>query len=100
DHNIPPDPEEFPSRTEALRFLGERLGQEIALDVESQIAQGHERFYREALSRIAAHSFDLAAENLVVFLYGRRGHEDSMFESAVRELKALTKCDLPQHWKK
>jgi tetratricopeptide (TPR) repeat protein len=98
ERNVPPDPEEFPSRAEALRVLALKLGEAVSLDAESFLSLRHEQFYREALQRLAAHSFDLAAENLVVFLYARRRQEDPLFDDAKRRLRELTRCDLPAHW--
>lgn len=96
---IAPDPQDFLSRGESLRVLAPRLGRSIALDAEDLIRLRQERFYREGLDRLAAHSFDVATENLVVFLYSRRGQDDAQVRDAARKLKDLTGCDLLELWK-
>ncbi|MBI4606987.1 MAG: hypothetical protein HY721_33915 [Planctomycetes bacterium] len=96
--NVPPDPEEALSRAEALRILAPRLGAAIAADVGRLLATRDERYYREALDRIASGSFDVATENLVVFLCSRRGEDDPLVADAASRLKRLTGCDLPALW--
>ncbi len=96
--NIAPDPEEILSRAEALRILAPRLGDAIARDAGRQIVSRQERLYREGVARLEAHSFDVATENLVPFLYARKDHCDPLFQDAARRLKGLTGCDLPEAW--
>jgi len=92
--NISPDPEEKVSRSEALRILAPRLGAALGEDVEAILAQRHERYYREAMTQLAEHSFDLAVENLVVFLHARGDPDDTRAAEAARKLEDLTGCDL------
>jgi hypothetical protein len=92
---VPPDPEEGPSRREAIHVLGERLAAAIARDVPAILAARDERFYRDALANIGARSFDLAVENLVAFLRSRRGARDRLAEDAARRLEEITGCALP-----
>jgi tetratricopeptide (TPR) repeat protein len=98
DRNIPPDPDDLLSRSEALRILGPRAGEKLARDAEALLEARHETYYREALSRVASGSREVAVENLVTFLHARRGREDALFEDAARLLEALTGCDLPALW--
>jgi len=97
--DIAPDPPDFLSRGESLRVLAPRLGQSMALDAQDLIRSRQERFYREGLDRLAAHSFDVATENLVVFLYSRRGQDDAQVRDAARKVKEITGCDLLALWK-
>ena len=98
DRNIPPDPDDLLSRGEALRLLAPRAGEKIAKDAMALLEARHEAYYREALSRVASGSFEVAVENLVAFLYSRRDREDALFEEAARLLEALSGCNLPALW--
>jgi hypothetical protein len=81
-------------------MLAPRLARSLAADAGRLLVQKEERYYRQALASLGTNAFDLAVENLVPFLYARRGHQDPLAADAARKLQDVTGCDLPAAWKR
>ncbi len=95
--NVPPDPSEGLTREEALRRLGVRLGEKVAEDAMGRVEELEEQYYQEGVRQLEAHSFDVATENLVLFIFSRRGKDDVLARDAARRLRDLTGCDLQSY---
>jgi hypothetical protein len=98
EHNIPQDPEEIPSPAVMLEGLAAELAENLARGVFAELVAQREDLYKKALERIEARSFDVATENLVLFLYAQQGKEDILFKKAALLLEQLTGCNLPALW--
>ena len=97
--NIPPDPEQLPSRADVLRVLAPRLGTLIAADAHGGILQRHEKLYDQALQQLRAGNEQVAVERLVAFLYAHRGEDAASVRDAADKVKELTGCDLQARWR-
>jgi hypothetical protein len=96
--NVLRDPREVPARESLILLLASRLASNLADEVAGELRRRREALYERALERLEARSFDGATEDLVGFLYARRGTADRRFERAVRLLLELTGCNLPAMW--
>jgi hypothetical protein len=96
---IAPQAPDVPSRDDALRTLSARLSQKLAFALKERRDARLHRLLERGLARIQTRACEEAVEDLVAFLYSRRGEDQPLgFRRAADALRRTTGLDLESAW--